>query len=175
MWHWREAVMKIHKKIKIGVPEISTFSVITSKEYWFRSWNLRNVWEKQGLSFDTKKKGPTSSRLSCSQGHYWVVQWCSQSLPRWASCPPGGPKLRKKMRKNKAKWQNVPLLPTWSWDVKGLATPLSKSMSLVLYLPKVWQNLDQQLLNYCKKRASSVWPSAKFGGHQIVLILILIV
>ena len=26
-----EAVMKIHKKMKIGVPEISTFSAITSK------------------------------------------------------------------------------------------------------------------------------------------------
>ena len=31
MGPWDEAVMKIHKKMKIGIPEISTFSAITSK------------------------------------------------------------------------------------------------------------------------------------------------
>ena len=39
---------KIHKKVKIGIPEIRTFSTINSKVYWFWSWNfvfvLKRIW-----------------------------------------------------------------------------------------------------------------------------------
>ena len=43
-----EAAMKIHKKIKIGIPEIGTFSAITAKVYLIWSWNfgviMRKIW-----------------------------------------------------------------------------------------------------------------------------------
>ena len=43
-----EAVMKIHKKIKIGIPVIGTFCAIISKVWWIWSWNfgimMRKIW-----------------------------------------------------------------------------------------------------------------------------------
>ena len=52
-----EDFMKIHKKIKIGIPEIDTFCyAITSKVYWIWSLNFRVIMEKiKAFSwYDTK-------------------------------------------------------------------------------------------------------------------------
>ena len=42
MWHWGWGCYEntLYKKIKIGLPEIDTFSVITFKIWWIWSWNL---------------------------------------------------------------------------------------------------------------------------------------
>ena len=47
-----DAFMKIHKKIKISIPEMCTFSALTFKV--FETVILGLYWEKHGLSIDNK-------------------------------------------------------------------------------------------------------------------------
>ena len=47
MWHWDEAIMKIHKKIKIDIPEIGTvcfnFHYIVNLELKFWGYNEKKI------------------------------------------------------------------------------------------------------------------------------------
>ena len=64
-----EAGIKIHKKIKIGIPEIGTFFTKTFKYSGFEAGILGLLWEKYGLSSEIKN----STTSGCTLGDENVI------------------------------------------------------------------------------------------------------